>query len=180
MLRRCEWPGAGGYRNYGARGITVCARWHTFEHFLADMGERPSLGHSIDRIDNDGHYEPGNCRWATASEQRSNTRFNHLLTFRGETLTLAQWADRLGMGRTTLDGRINRFGWTVERALSEAPGRPRKRLSLSRASVVEALKAHGSYRAAARALHVSPRTVERVINGTREKRAPLAALLGGA
>lgn len=84
MLNRCYGENTPSYRWYGGRGITVCDRWRCatgdtrgtvqgFHNFLADMGERPK-GLSIDRIDNDGNYEPGNCRWATASEQQANTR----------------------------------------------------------------------------------------------------------
>jgi hypothetical protein len=73
MLRRCRDPNQQDYKNYGARGITVCERWNDFAVFLADMGERPP-GHTLDRIDNDREYSPANCRWATLSEQSKNQR----------------------------------------------------------------------------------------------------------
>lgn len=75
MIQRCENPAVEGYRNYGARGIKVCERWrNSYQAFLADMGRRPSRRHSIDRIENDGNYEPGNCRWATRFLQNTNRR----------------------------------------------------------------------------------------------------------
>ena len=74
MLQRCTNPAAEKWQIYGGRGIQVCERWQSFDNFYADMGKKPSSKYSIDRIDNDGHYEPGNCRWATAKEQRANQR----------------------------------------------------------------------------------------------------------
>lgn len=74
MIRRCTSPTRHGYADYGGRGISVCDRWMTYENFLADVGRRPSSHHSLEREDNDGNYEPTNCRWATAKEQRANQR----------------------------------------------------------------------------------------------------------
>lgn len=84
MKSRCLTTSHADYKNYGARGITVCERWLTFENFLLDMGQRPSSRHSLDRINNDGNYEPSNCRWATARQQNNNRRPHRpwrLLTF---------------------------------------------------------------------------------------------------
>lgn len=74
MIQRCTNPNLPRYPDYGGRGIRVCEAWLSFQNFLSDMGERPSRFYSIDRIDNDGHYQPGNCRWATVKEQNSNQR----------------------------------------------------------------------------------------------------------
>jgi len=103
------------YPSYGGRGITVCDRWREFSFFLKDMGERPP-NMSIDRIDNDGHYEPSNCRWADAITQGSNTRRVKRLSFDGKTLTMKEWADITGVNYACLRSRIL-LGWTVEMAL---------------------------------------------------------------
>lgn len=118
MKNRCYVPSATGYANYGGRGITVCDRWNeSFEAFLEDMGPKPSPTHSIDRFpDSEGNYCPENCRWATRTQQNRNTRKNHLLTYRGETLSIAEWAERLKLDPRTLCMRIIR-GWTTERAI---------------------------------------------------------------
>ncbi len=118
MIRRCTRPNSRAYANYGGRGIRVCDRWLTFENFIADMVQRP-VGHSLDRIDNDGPYSPENCRWATDIEQHRNRRDNRLETFRGQTKTLAEWAEEFGIRYATLHSRITKQGWSFERALTE-------------------------------------------------------------
>lgn len=110
MLKRCSNPNAQGYERWGGRGIKVCERWRKFENFLADMGQRPNAELSLDRIDNNGNYEPGNCRWATWEEQCSNRRDNRLLTVNGVTQTLTRWATQIGINPITLRTRIRR-GW---------------------------------------------------------------------
>lgn len=118
MLQRCEKTNHPSYPNYGGRGISVCPDWQDFRTFLRDMGPRPSAKHSLERIDNDGPYSPENCRWALWREQCNNKRDCVPITFRGETLNLAQWAERLGFNKGTLEGRLRR-GWSVERAFTE-------------------------------------------------------------
>lgn len=122
MIDRCTNPQNADYHNYGGRGISICSRWaDSIFNFIEDVGPRPSLKHSIDRIDNDGNYEPDNCRWATQTEQSRNTRGCHFLTWKGCTATLAEWEERTGIAQTTIRKRI-KLGWTTARALSEAVG----------------------------------------------------------
>jgi hypothetical protein len=102
------------YKNYGARGITVCGRWlDAFQNFFEDMGPRPSRSHSIDRIDNAGNYEPSNCRWSTLKEQNRNTRKNIIIVYRGEEMCIAQAAELSGIKSKTLWSRI-RLGYCSE------------------------------------------------------------------
>ena len=118
MIGRCENPKDHKFPVYGGRGISVCNRWReSFEAFSEDMGPRPSPRHSIDRIDVNGNYEPGNCRWATPREQSRNTRTNRPLTFNGETRLTVEWAELLGVEPYILNWRLA-HGWTVERTLS--------------------------------------------------------------
>ena len=107
MLRRCCSSKSQEYRHYGGRGIRVCDRWSTFALFLEDMGESPP-GMTIERIDTNGNYEPGNCRWATLKEQANNRRSNVHVTIGDKTLTLAQWADYTGIPRGTVKNRYNK------------------------------------------------------------------------
>lgn len=118
MIARCTRPSQPGYKNYGGRGITVCQRWRAFDNFLADMGERPD-GMTLDRFpDNNGNYEPGNCRWATKSAQNMNKSCNPHFDFNGKRMTIRGWAEELGLDRTTLQKRIYKLGWPIEKALS--------------------------------------------------------------
>ena len=118
MLRRCQDPNDKGYANYGGRGIKVCDRWQDFAKFFADMGKKPQ-GMSIERIDNNKGYEPGNCRWATPTEQGRNRRTNVLFTFQGKTLCLKEWCIRLGHPPSRIYKRIE-IGWAIEKALELA------------------------------------------------------------
>jgi hypothetical protein len=121
MRERCYKPTYPNYHNYGGRGIKVCERWlESFENFLTDMGERPSSKYSLDRINNDGNYEPANCRWATATEQRNNSRQNVFLEYNGERKTVIQWERHLHVTLGLVRDRLRR-GWSVERALTEPP-----------------------------------------------------------
>lgn len=122
MRARCRYQSTDRYARYGGRGIRVCPQWADpdtgFVQFLADVGEAPTPRHSIARIDNDGHYEPGNVEWQTATNQARNTSDNHTLTARGVTKTLAEWAAESGVSRGTILARLAR-GWPEERAISE-------------------------------------------------------------
>lgn len=117
MIQRCTNPNHQEYPTYGGRGIVVCERWRSFTNFLADMGERPTVKHELDRIEVDGHYAPDNCRWATRGEQCRNMRRNVSLTFNGETLVITDWATRLGLPVGTLQSRF-RKGWNVKDILT--------------------------------------------------------------
>lgn len=108
------------YADYGARGITVCAEWQNdflaFRTWALTHGYQEGL--SIDRIDNDKGYSPDNCRWTTDIQQANNKRNNHIVTYQGKSLTLAEWAKELNISYTALKQRINKLGWSIERALT--------------------------------------------------------------
>lgn len=125
MRARCLNPAHQAFHNYGGRGITVCARWESYEDFLTDMGRRPTKRHTLDRIDNDQGYEPGNCRWATKKEQLRNTRFNRMVEFRGETMCMTELAERFGRSHQMVNFRLKN-GWSLEDALTIEPYCERK------------------------------------------------------
>jgi hypothetical protein len=136
MLQRCYNQNNDRFEHYGGRGIVVCVRWRAipggFEAFLADMNRRPPGTDSIDRINNDGNYScgkcdeclvngwPANCRWATKLQQGNNQRHAvSIITFRDETMTLQEWATRVGATPRQLSVRIS--AWGLERALTAPP-----------------------------------------------------------
>ncbi len=116
MLGRCDNPNTKRYDRYGGRGIKVCERWRSFENFYADMGERPA-GLTLDRIDNDGDYEPSNCRWATQKQQHANRDRSVIITFNGETMAAFEWDDRMGYRHGTVFQRVVQRGWEIKRAI---------------------------------------------------------------
>lgn len=116
MIQRCKNPNNTAFHKYGGRGINVCERWMSFRNFIDDMGLKPSLQHSIERLDNDGDYEPNNCVWADLKTQSRNKRTNHILTLNGKSQCLVKWAEELNLRPNTISTRLHR-GWSVEKSL---------------------------------------------------------------
>lgn len=118
MKQRTTNPNEENGHYYQDRGIVVCNRWiNSFENFLADMGKAPTPKHSLDRIDNDGDYEPGNCKWSTHKEQMSNTRATKLIEFNGRVETQEEWGRITGIGGLCILKRLKR-GWSIEKTLT--------------------------------------------------------------
>jgi hypothetical protein len=115
MHTRCTNPNYKLFHRYGGRGIYVCERWQSFENFYQDMGDKPS-GCSLDRMDNDGPYAPKNCRWATPKQQGRNRATAKMLTYKGKTQSLVEWAEEIGTSYGTLSKRSSR-GWSAERII---------------------------------------------------------------
>lgn len=118
IKNRCNNQKDKDYAKYGGRGIKLASEWYDFANFKADIGLRPSPGHSIERIDNDGPYSKENCVWATAAQQGRNKSSNRLITYNGVTKCLTDWALYMGLKVETLKGRIDTYKWSVERALT--------------------------------------------------------------
>lgn len=118
MKQRCRNSEQKSFSHYGGRGITICEKWmKSFKSFLDDMGRCPSPDHSIDRVDNNGNYEPGNCRWATQTEQMRNQAKNRILEFNGLSKCVAEWAEITGLHVNTIKFRL-RSGWPIEEVLT--------------------------------------------------------------
>lgn len=139
--QKCQNPRHADYAYYGARGIRVCDRWQSFENFVEDMGLRPE-GLTLERRDNDGHYEPSNCVWATRQEQSDNRRVSATVEWQGERMSVSAWERRFGWKAGTLKARLNRLGYSIEEAFTKPvkpgaklPGRqytPRPKPDMSR------------------------------------------------
>ncbi len=124
MLARCNDPRVKDYKNYGGRGIRVCERWQHFSNFYTDMGDRPQ-GLTLERVNNDGNYEPSNCIWASRFDQSQNTSVVKRISHDGITLSMHQWAQRLGFNKAMLQYRI--YYWGIEKALTTPRLRKRGR-----------------------------------------------------
>lgn len=127
MKERCHKEDNPQYHNYGGRGVEVCSEWRDdFQAFYDHIGPKPSPELTVDRVDNDGNYEPGNVRWASRQQQCRNFRCNTLLTYDGRTQCIVEWAEELGVNRGTLQTRLQR-GWSTERALTQPTGKHRRK-----------------------------------------------------
>ena len=129
MRKRCNststWHGW-----YAERGIVVCDRWLKFDNFLADMGPKP-IATSLDRINNDGNYEPANCRWATQRQQSSNKRSNRNIELNGIKQPISEWCYLLDIPYHTVIGRLNKLGWSDRDAICTPPRRFKRLQALS-------------------------------------------------
>lgn len=133
MRQRCNNPRSGKWGQYGGRGIKVCSRWNDFLAFLEDVGPRPSVQHSIDRIDNDKDYEPGNVRWATPFEQANNKQKTKRFLWNGEQYTIGELSRMSGLPYMRISWRLA-HGWSVERAVTERPSKGRNQYGSPRSA----------------------------------------------
>ncbi len=165
MLNRCRNPKVKEFKNYGARGIDVCPRWWKFENFKADMGDRP-FGATLERADNHGNYDPRNCYWATRADQARNKRNNRVITYKGRSQVLQDWANDLGVTAGALIYRLDYKGWPIEQALTVAkPERPNAKLNMRQARAIRALYPGLSMEKIAAKYDVSKKTVLNIVHG---------------
>jgi hypothetical protein len=178
MRNRCYNPNATQYKWYGGRGIRVCDEWGTFDRFESDVlrliGPRPSTNYTLDRIDNNGNYEPGNIRWVTQSEQVRNSSTVRLITIDGETKCLQAWASDSGVSPSTISKRIE-LGW-LERNLLLPTGtlregvrgerNPAAKLDAATVEIIKGRLAHGEKgRYIAREFQVAETTISYIKRG---------------
>lgn len=133
MMQRCYNENNPSYHNYGGRGIKVCERWHNYSSFIKDIGNRPKGG-TLDRINNNGNYEPKNCRWVDMKTQQNNRRNNRIIVHNGKEYTVSELARIYGVEREILFDRVLKYGWSVEDAISTPI---RGRLKNKQSSVIE-------------------------------------------
>jgi hypothetical protein len=164
MKDRCLNPKNKYFHHYGGRGITVCARWlESFQNFYADMGPRPFAKHSIDRVNNNGNYEPGNCQWRSRRAQNNNRRTNIVIEFNGESHTQTEWSRITGVHERYICYRLN-AGWSTEQALSLNPVRPRHRLTPEQTrEICDGAKAGSSITSLAKLYKTTPYTVKKLL-----------------
>ena len=167
--QRCTNKDNSNYHNYGGRGITICDEWLKFEGFYKDMGEANGL--TIDRIDNNKGYSKDNCRWATRKEQANNLRSNVLITYKGETKTVGEWADITGMNIDTLRRRVY-DGWGADRVIEEPVGTPKTQRKFTKAVIqydkeMNMVKEYSSITEASNAVGCSNTGIGYVVNGKR-------------
>lgn len=170
MMTRCYNEKHKEFVNYGGRGIKVFDKWHTFAGFFEDMGLRPSPTHSIDRFPNqDGGYEPCNCRWATKKEQARNRKTNRFLTFNGETKLLVEWSELLGIPFDVIFSRI-KSGKSVEESLS-TPVKVKQKISREevRSLFEEYHAGNANVSALAIKYSMNEKTVREIVHGRKRQ-----------
>lgn len=165
MHNRCNNSNVTCYQSYGGRGIKVCERWQKFENFLADIGDRPTPKHQIDRIDNDGPYSPENCQWAIPAQQAKNKRNNRFIEANGERLHLSEWARRLGCNPAAILARLATGMPESEAVTKPVPDRPNSRLTPAEAIEIRSTYPKLSAQKLADLFGVSKKTVLNVIHG---------------
>ena len=127
IKQRCFNHNNKDYKGYGGRGILMCDRWRiSFESFILDMGFRPSIEYSIERIDNDKGYSPANCKWILKKDQHKNRRGTKFITYKGETLSYTEWSRKLGLADNVVGHRI-KAGWSEEMAVTTKFSKGNKR-----------------------------------------------------
>lgn len=133
MRQRCQNTSTKSYKDYGGRGIKVAGEWEDFSRFLSDVGAKPGADYSLERIDNDGDYRPGNVRWATKLEQAHNKRNNRHITANGVAKTMAEWSRELGCKPAAILARINAGMSETEAVITPIPERPNAKLDTEKA-----------------------------------------------